>query len=143
LYPFTAGESLAGQWTLIRQYGPDDTPNGIEELTPGPDGKLYGGNAQGQVFLVDPVDGGLTLVTELSGDALLAMAEGPDGRLYSATAPGPLIVFNPQSGATTVLASFTSENGPSSVDALAWGPDGQLYGGNTQGQMFTIDPTTG
>lgn len=87
LYPFNAGQSLSGQWTLIRQYGPDETPNGIEELTPGPDGKLYGGNAQGQVFLVDPVDGGLTLVSELTGDALLAMAEGPDGRLYSATAP--------------------------------------------------------
>ena len=98
------------------------------QLTQAPDGTVYVGNADGELYRLD--SGGPELLGTFAG--LAGLVTDPDGRLY-ATADGGMIL--PLEGAATVLSSVGA------FRSLAWHPSGSIVGlGGSQ--VYRVDLST-
>lgn len=125
---FGTVDLVTGQYTNI-----GTTTVGLNGLTFGPSGTLYGMGNDNALYTINPTTGGMTLVGPTGaffGQANLA-ARG-DGALFATdpftSGPGGFVNrVNPTTGAATSIGQSGLTGGFAAPGGLAFGPDGSLF----------------
>jgi streptogramin lyase len=131
--------------TILKRYkGEDGVPEGIDDLTVGPDGSLYWtGFNDGQVGRLTPANVNTVVAGLQPGAGPLAFSR--DGKLYVGRAIIGEGIWELDPNAEKETREVTAKAG--NVNGFAVGPDGNIYGPRfglgTAGTLVKIDTTTG
>jgi hypothetical protein len=102
---------------------------------------LYCVNGSGELFQVDPLNGDLTMISEMPMGSWTAAIDQENLMLYSVgrSSPYPLMRYSIENDEWSNVANL-GMGGP----RLAYNPnDNLLYFSDNSGNLFTIDPNTG
>lgn len=98
-----------------------------EGLAVGPDGAVWCGGERGQIFRIDPTDGGIEQVATTDGYCL-GMAFGPDGDLYVCDLRHRAVMrLMMRSGNVELFADAGGRRPLRTPNALAFDSSGRLY----------------
>lgn len=131
--------------TILKRYkGEDGVPEGIDDITVGPDGSLYWtGFNDGQVGRLTPANVNTVVYGLQPGAGPIAFSR--DGRLYVGRAIIGDGIWELDPNAEKEKREVTPSAG--NVNGFAVGPDGHIYGPKfglgTQGSLVKIDTTNG
>ncbi len=130
-----------GWSTLIgaHGFGNPTNPSGIDALTFGADGVLYG--AGNDILIsIDPDTGAGTALGNLSGYSSSGdLAVDSAGRLLLTTDAGALVEVHPDGSGATRIGSLPYDD----IYALASNGDGDIYGIRSTNELVSVDPVTG
>jgi hypothetical protein len=131
--------------TILKRYkGEDGVPEGIDDITVGPDGSLYWtGFNDGQVGRLTPANVNTVVYGLQPGAGPIAFSR--DGKLYVGRAIIGDGVWELDPSAEKEKREITASAG--NVNAFAVGPDGNIYGPRfglgTKGSLVKIDTRSG
>jgi streptogramin lyase len=135
--------------TLIQSFNSTSSPiptanSGVDEITPGPNGKLwFTETTANKIAQYDPAFGAydeFTIPTAFSGPT--GITEGPDGNIwFLETTANKVASFNP---ATSQFLEYAIPTVNSDAAGITTGPDGNLwFTEQSAGKIAEINPSTG
>jgi len=131
--PYKGPSSPVKRWEFETQGSVSSSP------AVAPDGTIYVGSSDGNVYALDPETGMLIWKYNTGSYVTSSPAIGPDGKVYVGSSNAKLYAFN---GATGVKVwEYQTGNGVYSSPAI--GTDGTVYVGSSDGNVYALDPETG
>ncbi len=115
-------------------------PAFLNDITVGPDGKLYFSDTRENcIFVGDPGTGKVKVLVEIESPN--GVVFGPDSTLYIVTFQKPGRIYAYKSGKLTeIFRSHDIDGG----DGIVWEPDGKLIvSGFISGKIVEVNPVTG